>query len=275
MSSGAAQLSGSIAREAGALQRSGFGNPGVVHHKGTLSDQERAYDVVTEVDFACEKLILERIREHSPDAVVLAEEGGICLRDPSAQPPALPEASDLWIVDPLDGTINFANGLPGFGVSIARYSEGRAVEGAIYDPLLDELFTFEHGAGAMLNGEPIHVGAREQLHEGIFGVGSAGRIFPDVVRKFRAWRRIGSAALSMAYVACGRFDAYATLGNLAPWDYAAGAPLILEAGGTLTDQQFDPWDYPVERWSGVVAANGTLHGQLRDAMALASAATAS
>lgn len=251
----------SMAREAGALLRSRFGNPGVVQAKGVAIGSDRVYDVVTELDFACERLVLDRVRELNPDAVVLGEEGGAVLVDGTPCPTDLAEVEDLWIVDPLDGTVNYAQSLPLFCVSLARYSRGAPVAGSIYDPMLDEMFSFD-ADGSTLNGAPIQVAQRENSVEAMLAVGSTGGPFREIAKEFRSWRRIGSAALSMAWVACGRFDAYVQLGNLAPWDLAVGAPLIERAGGMITTHGFEAWPYPLEGWSGAIAASTPIHGEL-------------
>lgn len=252
-----------MARAAGGLLRERFGNPGPITGKGQLHDTDRIYDVVTELDFACEQLIVESIRALSPNAVVLAEEGGVSLANPDQPIATLADAEDLWLVDPLDGTVNFAHSIPFFCVSIARYQCGVPVAGVIYDPMLDELFAFE-GDEATRNGEPISVRQGKSPNESILGVGSLGTRAQVVAREFRSWRRMGSAALSLAYVACGRYDAYVQLGNLAPWDYGTGAPLVLAAGGTLTDHLLEQWIHPLEGMTGVVAAPQGIHARITE-----------
>lgn len=254
-------------RAAGAVLRQRFGDPGLVRGKSGGGDPERAYDVVTELDIACEQLICGQVRELSPDAVVLGEEGGVVAVGGGEAPADLATVSDLWVVDPLDGTVNFAHSVPGFCVSVARYERGTPVAGAILDPLLDELFTFAVGDGARLNGEPIAVSDRSEPGRALLAVGGTGTLSPEVRRAFPGWRRMGSAALSLAYVAAGRFDAYAQLGRLAPWDLAAGVPLVLAAGGAVTTHELAPWPYPLREWSGVVAGGSPMHATIRELLA--------
>ena len=248
-----------IAREAGAMLRERFGNPGRIDAKGALATNAggaevspMAMDLVTECDHAAEAIILGRIRELNPDAVILAEESGHVPAAGGERP--LVEAEDLWIVDPLDGTVNFANTLPGFSVSIARYSHGVPVAGAIFDPLVGECFTFAAGEGAKCNGEPITGNPSALTHETVLGLGSSQGLFPGVVREFRTWRRVGSAALSLSYLASGRFGAHITLGGLSPWDVAVGAPLIEAAGGVVVTEHFQPWQSVLSGTTGVIAA---------------------
>jgi myo-inositol-1(or 4)-monophosphatase len=267
-----------IAREAGAMLRERFGDPGQIDAKGPLSDRTDgevtalAFDLVTECDHASEKIILGRIQALNPAAVVLAEESGHveAIVPAGAGGGSLAEADDLWIVDPLDGTVNFANSLPGFSVSIARYSRGVPVAGAIYDPLVDECFTFAAGEGARRNGVPIHVSSSERTHESVLGLGSSRGLFPNVTREFRTWRRVGSAALSLAYTASGRFGAHVTMGGLSPWDLAAGAPLIEHAGGLVVTTSFEDWSPVLEGTAGVVAAGTpTMLAEVQRLLALA------
>lgn len=246
-----------IARRAGDLLRERFGDPGLVESKGEVEDK----DVVTEVDMLAEQIVLEGIRAADPAACVLSEEAGWCQTPGGrARPESLAELDNLWVVDPLDGTINFANSLPCFSVSIAHFSNGRPRLGAIYDPLLDEMFSFD-GAGAYLNDKLIRVSAKQRYDESVIAIGS-GNPFPTAVADARVWRRLGSAALSLAYVAAGRLEAYIQFGNLAPWDVAAGAPMVLAAGGVVTEPDGQPWPYPLEHHIGIVAANPAIHAEV-------------
>lgn len=255
-------LAVSIASEAGALVRSRFGRPGRVLAKPISEGGSHVGDVVTEVDFASEQLIRERITAALPDAHVLGEEGG--LDESAGQHPH--DIDELWVVDPIDGTINFAHGIPGFCVSIGCYQKGRPVAGAIYDPMLDEMFSFgetnEQGVSAWCNDHPMSVAHNADLADSMLGAGGGGPEFRQIVRQFRSWRRIGSAALSMAWVAAGRFDAYVQLIALSPWDYGAGVPMILAAGGVATNEQLTPWQHPLSGTSGLVAASVPTHAQL-------------
>jgi len=249
-----------IAREAGALLKGRFGSPGDVLVKGPLGAGGRVLDLVTELDTAAEALIVQRIAELTPGASVLAEEGGARMvtgGGPVEQ--ALADIEDLWIVDPLDGTINYASGIPLFCVSIARYRQGIPVAGAIYAPMLDELFTFAAGERPpQLNGEPLLVSSRA-VNKGVIALSGVGPHFREVARHFLAWRRIGSAALTMAWVAAGRLDGYIQLGGIYPWDHAAGVPLIIEAGGVVTDESFQPWRFDLEARTGIVTGSSAVH----------------
>ncbi len=191
------------------------------------------HDYVSEVDRACEAAIVKEIRRFHPDHAVLGEEGGL-----------QGDGDTVWIVDPLDGTSNYLHGIPHFAVSIAHQVRGRVEHGVIYDPLRDELFTASRGAGAFLNSQRIRVSDRKQLENAILATAFPFRerqamplytkVFSSVYRKVEDIRRTGSAALDLAWTACGRLDGYFELG-LQPWDVAAGALLVREAGGVVSD----------------------------------------
>lgn len=243
-----------IARAAGEVLRRGYGDPGRVMDKA--SDYFRR-DVVTDTDFAAEEVIVTAIEKIAPDAVIFAEERGLQGMDGAA--PDIREIDDLWVIDPLDGTINFANGLPGFCVSIARYRNGEPAEGVIYDPLLDELFRFSAGASPTRNGEPISIGIKDDFTQAVVSIGA---LTPDLalgLRRCRVWRRLGSAALAMAYVACGRLDSYVQLGGLSAWDVAVGAPLVQAAGGTVSWPAGEGWQFAIDRTTGIVCGNDAMH----------------
>jgi len=239
------------ARAAGRIQRERFGTPFAVRHKG-------AVDLVTEVDLACEEAIREALAQLAPGTAVLGEEGGTRGADAGA---------DRWIVDPLDGTTNYAHGYPIFCVSIA-WEEGRAVRlGAIYDPLRDELFTAEQGRGARLNDLPIRTSTTCALGDALLATGfpydrdtNARNYdeFRELTQRTQGVRRGGAAALDLAYVACGRLDGFWEPG-LQPWDLAAGCLLVAEAGGAVTGYGGGPFT-PYDR--DVVASNGPLHRAL-------------
>jgi myo-inositol-1(or 4)-monophosphatase len=215
------------------------------------------------MDQRAEALILERLRGAFPDDAILAEEQG-----------ARPGRSDRrWIVDPLDGTTNYAHGLPVFGVSIALEAARRLVLGVVYDPTRDELFVAEHGAGATLNDAPIRVSGASTVDESLLVTG-----FPYNIRetadtnlaeyaamsvRARAVRRLGSAVIDLAYVACGRFDGFWEL-RLGAWDVAAGAVLVEEAGGRITGIDGRPLvvDAPT-----LLATNGAIHDEMLRALA--------
>lgn len=189
-------------------------------------------DLVTEIDKASEKVILGFIRENYPGHAILSEESGRFSTD----------SEYLWIVDPLDGTTNYAQGLPIFTVSIALQYQGETVLGVVYSPVTDQMFTAVKGQGAYLNGLRIGVSQKEDLLESVLATGFPYDItetphnniayFDSLVLKTRAVRRLGSAAYDLALVAAGRFDGFWEL-NLSPWDVAAGMLLVEEAGGSI------------------------------------------
>ncbi|PKO33548.1 MAG: inositol monophosphatase [Betaproteobacteria bacterium HGW-Betaproteobacteria-7] len=193
-------------------------------------------DFVTEVDKAAEAAIIETLLEAYPGYGILAEESGrrVAKGDEEYQ----------WIIDPLDGTTNFIHGLPQYAISIAL-AKGNSIEQAvIFDPNRNELFTASKGAGAFLNERRIRVSRRSKLHESLIGTGFPYRmfehidlylaIFKELAQKTAGQRRPGAASLDLAYVACGRYDGFWEFG-LAPWDMAAGALLVAEAGGLISD----------------------------------------
>ncbi|MGI8746579.1 MAG: inositol monophosphatase family protein [Bryobacteraceae bacterium] len=220
-----------IAREAGALlsdyaeRRIGF-------------ELKGEFDLVTEADRASEKLIVERLRANFPEHSILAEEGG------GHEAPS----EYRWYVDPVDGTTNFAHGFPAYNVTLALERAGELIAGVIFDPTRQELFAAERGGGAVLNNRPIHVSKVARLEESLVATG-----FPSQKRHQNAnihfyyqlgmithgVRRAGSAALDLAYVACGRLEAFWELG-LKPWDMAAGILITEEAGGRCTDMKGNP-----------------------------------
>jgi myo-inositol-1(or 4)-monophosphatase len=220
------------ARAAGALLREGYGKRHSIDHKGRI-------DLVTEMDRKVEALLLGNVRERYPDHTILSEESGHLT------------GSDqhCWYIDPLDGTTNYAHSIPIFAVSIA-YAEGGQVQmGVVYEPMRDECFTAERGQGAYLNGERISVSTTENLLTSLMVTG-----FPydssitgktnlencaHFTRLTQGVRRMGSAACDLCYVAAGRFDGYwETI--LQPWDLAAGALIVQEAGGVVTNLNGDP-----------------------------------
>jgi myo-inositol-1(or 4)-monophosphatase len=199
--------------------------------------RKRHNDFVTEVDRAAESAIIEIIRRAYPDHSILAEESGASAASASA-----PEFT--WIIDPLDGTTNFIHGYPQYSVSIAVRQRDTLAHGVIYDPARNELFVASRGRGAFLNDRRIRVTRRAKLDDALIGTGfpfrdMSGldeylRMFRAVISRVAGIRRAGSAALDLAYVAAGRFDGFWEIG-LSPWDMAAGALLIQEAGGLVGD----------------------------------------
>lgn len=239
-----------VARDAGNLlvQRLGAAQ---ITNKGDI-------DLVTEADVAAEELIIDRIRSHYPQHGILAEESGEAIQEG-------PKRSEWkWIIDPLDGTTNYAHGYPCFCVSIAVEHGGTLEIGVVFDPMRNEMFAAERGHGATLNERRIRVSNVEDLNKAMVCTGFPYdvRTRPDFARDFtnftlhaQAVRRDGSAALDLAYVACGRFDGFWEDG-LNAWDIAAGALLINEAGGRITNFNNDPLDIYTRK---VVASNGRVH----------------
>jgi myo-inositol-1(or 4)-monophosphatase len=244
------------ARDAGGILIDRLGRALQVSNKGDI-------DLVTEADVASEQLIIERIRSHYPRHAILAEESGM-------SPASLEisgESDWRWIIDPLDGTTNYAHGYPCFCVSIAVERAGQIEIGVIYDPMRDELFAAERGQGATLNERSVGVSAVEELNNAMLCTGFPYNVRerPDFSRDFtnftmhaQAVRRDGSAALDLAYVACGRFDGFWEDG-LNAWDVAAGVLLIEEAGGRITDYEGRPLDIYTPK---VLASNGLVHDSM-------------
>ena len=239
-----------VARDAGNLlvQRLGIAK---ITTKGDIN-------LVTEADIAAENLIIESIRSYYPQHGILAEESGEAIQ-------VAGKRSDWkWIIDPLDGTTNYAHGYPCFCVSIALEHKGELEIGVVYDPMRDDMFAAERGQGATLNDRNIHVSSVDQLNSAMLCTGFPYNVRerPDFARDFarftmeaQAVRRDGSAALDLAYVACGRFDGFWEDG-LSPWDIAAGALLISEARGRITNFKDGPLDIYNEQ---VLASNGLIH----------------
>jgi len=218
-------------------------------------------DLVTEADIAVETMFRGMIAERFPDHTILAEEFG--------QDAASREASHCWVFDPIDGTNNYAHGLPIFCSSLALEIDGVAVLGAIYDPTRKELFVAERGGGAFLNGSPIHVSKAASLVESMLVTGfpyDVHKRIPEIIGLFaefvgraRAVRRLGSAALDLCYVAAGRMDGFWEQ-YLKPWDVAAGGLIVQEAGGEVTDFDGSPFS---SRGHQVLATNGKIHSDMQ------------
>lgn len=195
-------------------------------------------DFVTEVDRAAEATIIETLREVYPSHAILAEESGLSEQTSEFQ----------WIIDPLDGTTNFIHGFPQYAISIALAHKGVLTHAVVYDPNRNELFTASKGAGAFLNDKRIRVSKCAKLEESLLGTGFPYRmfdhvdtylaIFKEMIKRSAGVRRPGAASLDLAWVACGRIDGFWEFG-LSPWDMAAGALLILEAGGLVSDLSGD------------------------------------
>jgi myo-inositol-1(or 4)-monophosphatase len=221
-------------------------------------------DLVTAADLASEQLIVERIKSHYPRHSILAEESGEAIVDGSG--------SWKWIIDPLDGTTNFAHSYPCFCVTIALEHEGKIVIGVTYDPTRDEMFAAEAGRGAGLNNKPIRVSRTAELGDALIVTGFPYdfKAKPDFNRHLTAFlmqargvRRDGSAAIDLAYVACGRFDGFWEEG-LNPWDMAAGTLLVEEAGGQVTG--YDLGNFSIYS-PPMLATNGLIHAQMAAVLA--------
>ena len=198
--------------------------------------QKQVNDFVTEVDHASERAIIDTLLTAYPDHGILAEESG--------SEHGNPKADHIWIIDPLDGTTNFIHGFPQYAVSIALRHKDQYVHAVVYDPARNELFTASRGGGAFLNDKRIRVSKRAELQDALIGTGfpfrdfshmdEYMRMFRDMIPKTSGIRRAGAAALDLAWVAAGRLDGFWEIG-LAPWDMAAGALMIQEAGGLVGD----------------------------------------
>ena len=249
-----------IAREAGALLRE-------FYHRGVTTEYKGDVDLVTEADRASEALIVARLKEMLPSHGVYGEEGtrqGL-------------ENEFRWYIDPLDGTTNFAHGFPAFCVvmgcerrvpGLAADQDGEMVAGVIYDPLRDEMFSAERGGGAKLNGKAIHVSKAKLLQESLIATGFPSHkrhlnpnvhFYQEFTLRSHGVRRAGSAALDLAYVACGRLDGYWEF-KLNPWDTSAGYLLVEEAGGVVT--HFDGGKFTLDSRE-VFATNGLIHQEMK------------
>jgi len=228
-----------------------FGGEFRISYKGALN-------LVTEADLASEREVVAILKRRFPGAAILAEEGG----EESG------ETGIRFIIDPLDGTTNFAHGYPVFAVSVACEQGAEVTAGAVYDPVREELFTAARGRGAFLNGRRLEVSATKRLQEALLVTGfpydlqedltANLRLFNRFMGASRAIRRDGSAALDLCHVAAGRFDGFWEE-KLGPWDTAAGALIVEEAGGRVSDLAGEPFYY---RKGAIVASNTALHDQM-------------
>jgi myo-inositol-1(or 4)-monophosphatase len=237
----------SAARRAGEVLRAGFGTEYAITYKGEV-------DLVTEIDEEAEQVIRKELLGTFPSYGMLAEEGGELAGEVDAR----------WIVDPLDGTINYAHGLPIFCVSVALERAGEMVLGVVHDPIREETFVAERGRGATLNGEPINVSNTDELIRALIATGFPydRAEMPEALEHFGRFaattqgiRRLGSAALDLCYVASGRIDGYYERG-IWTWDLAAGSVILEEAGGKLTDYRGGVLDLEGRE---IVASNGRQH----------------
>jgi myo-inositol-1(or 4)-monophosphatase len=240
-----------LVESTGQLVAARYEDSGPVAYKG-------AHDIVTEVDHAAEASVRAGLAARFPGDAFYGEESG---RDATV-------ASRVWVCDPVDGTINFANGIPFFCVSLALVVDGRPVVGAVHDPLRRETFAAAAGGPATLAGRPIHVSAKERLSDLVMALNIGGRAparrIARVRPEIRVSRTMGSAALSLSYVATGRFDAFCQSVGLSAWDVAAAGFVAQEAGAVVTDLHGGPWfDLAAPtRGMGLLAAPPRHHARL-------------
>jgi myo-inositol-1(or 4)-monophosphatase len=242
----AARLGGAILQD---YAKKGF----TIHSKG------QAINLVTEADLRSEEAIIQTIRNTFPEHQILSEEQG--LQD-------IPQHPIKWIIDPLDGTINFAHGFPMYNVSIGVEYQGACVIGVIFDPTRNELFLGQQGRGATLNGTPIQVSATPNLAEALLVTGFAYDIhtasdnnlkeFCAFTLRARGMRRTGTAAIDLCYIACGRLDGFWEL-QLNPWDTAAGQVIVNEAGGKITNYAGEPYSIYGKT---ILATNTLIHSEM-------------
>jgi myo-inositol-1(or 4)-monophosphatase len=239
------------ARAAGALLMDRYERIEQVDHKS-------AKDVVTEVDHLSERLVIDAIRSRFPADAILAEESGAHARRDGST--ATAARGRTWVIDPLDGTVNYANGIPFFCVSLALVVDGTPVIGVVVDPARDEFFAARAGAPATLDGEVVTVSDKERLDDFVIALALGGRRVASRVRavrkRIRVSRSMGAAALSLAYVSNGRFDAFVQSAGLSVWDVAAAGLIAERAGAVVTDLDGGPWFDIAKptRTLGVVAA---------------------
>ena len=255
MSDAPLKVAVAAALAAGRIQKERADNIGEIQYKGEIN-------LVTEVDLLCEKEIITSIKKQFPDHAFLAEESGATEGD----------ADHLWIIDPLDGTVNYAHGYPCYCVSIGYQRKGEVVVGVVYNPCLDELFVAEKGRGATLNGKAIVVSPATELKKSLLATGFAYDInessnnnldhFENFIKACQAIRRPGSAAMDLCYTAMGRFEGFWEL-KLHPWDYAAGWLMVEEAGGQVT--RFDGSPFQMGDRS-VLTSNGHIHQTMVDVL---------
>ena len=242
------ELAVDLAHQAGRIQMERYERLEEIRAKGPR-------DVVTEVDHLCEGLVMRAVQERYPGDSFYAEEIGEVAAVGAAK------SGRVWIVDPLDGTVNYANGIPFFCVSIALAAEGRPVVGVVYDPTRDETFAGAIDGPSLRNGESIQVGDKELLEDLVvtLAVGGRGTVRKrhEAIKAIRAHRSMGSSALTLSYVACGRFDIYAQGAGLSAWDVAAAGLIAERAGATVTTLEGGPWfdlAYPAKKWSCLAAS---------------------
>jgi len=252
-----------VARRAGAILTDSY-------ERLERIDYKSKRDVVTDADYASERLVIEAIKERFPDDAILAEESGEhagVLRDDGSH------NGRTWVIDPLDGTVNYANGIPFYCVSIGLVVDDVPTVGVVFDPSRDDMYTATVDGPACLDGEPISASTKESLGDYVVSLAVIGRgglsrerrIAPQI----RIHRRMGSAALALVYVANGRFDAFIQNGGLSPWDVAAAGLIAERAGAVVTDVKGNAWWNPAVRGprANVVAAPAAQHGALLELLA--------
>lgn len=245
------------ALQAGEILRQGFGTV------FSISQKEGKHNLVTEYDHLAEKSIISFLTKHVPDSCFLAEESGStgsCVEN-------------VWVIDPLDGTVNFAHQIPVFSVSIALEKKGKLFCGVVYQPITHELFVTEKGHGAFLNGKKLKVSETSVLSDALLCTGFPYNLhenpfhcidhFVDILRLGIPIRRLGSAAIDLAYTAAGRADAFFEVG-LSPWDCAAGILLVEEAGGKVSTWDQKPLNYRLK--TPILSSNGKVHNALADVL---------
>jgi len=238
--------------EAGIILKENFGKPFKV------SNKEGINNLVTAIDHASEQKIIEVIKAQFPEHYILTEEAGALVQDSTYK----------WIIDPIDGTVNYANNIPICCVSIGVEKEGKMILGAVFNPFINELFVAEAGKGATLNGSPIKVSTKETVLTTCLVTGfpysyldapnGPLQVFEKLIRKGVPVRRLGSAAIDLCYVAAGRFDGFYEH-NLQAWDSAAGFLMVEEAGGKITDFE---GNYYSPYQPKLLATNGLIHNEL-------------
>ena len=247
------QVAKEAAKEAGGYIVERMGNIKEISYKSGITD------LVTDVDKKSEAMIVKKIKEAFPSHSLLAEEGGKSGSGGDDEP--------TWVIDPLDGTVNYAHSFPFFCVSIGVMFEGRGRIGVVYDPIRKEMFSAERSKGAFLNEKKITVSATSEVQSSLIGTGFAYSLekrkvnlalFEKIIAKAQAVRRPGAAALDLCYVAAGRLDGFWEL-NLSPWDTAAGHLIVTEAGGRVS--MSDSSDYDIFKES-ILATNGKIHDEM-------------
>jgi myo-inositol-1(or 4)-monophosphatase len=251
------KLAVDAAEAAGQIALDYFDKKHEVEYKNEMNN-----DFVTEVDKKAEKCIIDMVKSKYPDHSFLAEESGGSGK----------KSNYTWIIDPLDGTVNYAHGVPVYSVSVGVEKDGELIAGAVYDPSRDDMFTAMKDGGAYLNGNKIHVSSNSILYKALLVTGFPYNVrenpgncvdhFVNFLYESRAIRRFGSAALDCCWVACGRFDGFYEVA-LKPWDVAAGALIIKEAGGMVTNFFTDSFSVYEK---SVLATNGKIHDQMTEVL---------